>query len=127
MSNKWSEYQRGRQDGLSLALDIVKKGGLEALEKEIQFRGKTGINTGIAMKELNKAAQPIKERTLDTFTILGVAALHDCFGFGQTRCQRWIDKIDEGADYLIDDFATWDDYINEIREQLNLTLDIRWR
>lgn len=127
MSNKWSEYQRGRQDGLSLARDIVKKGGLEALEKEIQFRGKTGINTGIAMKELNKAAQPIKERTLDTFTILGVAALHDCFGFGQTRCQRWIDKIDEGADYLIDDFATWDDYINEIREQLNLTLDIRWR
>lgn len=127
MSNKWSEYQRGRQDGLLLARDIVRKDGIEALEKEISFRCNTGINTGIALKELNKAAGPIKERTLDTFTILSIACLHDEFGFGQVRCQRWLDKMDEGASYLIEDLATWDDYINSIKEQLGMDINIRWR
>ena len=31
--NKMREYERGREDGLDLALRIVKDGGLEALEK----------------------------------------------------------------------------------------------
>lgn len=124
--NKWSEYQRGRDDGLRLALKIVKDGGIEGLEKELKFRGTTGINVGLCAKDLNKAAEPIKQMTLDTFTILGIACLHDEFGFGQTRCQRWLDKMDEGASYLVDDLATWQDYIDSIKEQLNLTVNIRW-
>ncbi len=36
--------------------------------------------------------------TLDTFTILSSAALHDAFGFGQTRCQRFMDKVLERID-----------------------------
>lgn len=48
--------------------------------------------------------------TLDTFTILSIAALHDAFGFGQKRCQRYMDKVAEGADLLMDDLATWPDF-----------------
>lgn len=59
------------------------------------------------------------------FLVLGIAALHDCFGFGQTRCQRWKDKIDEGADLILDDMATWKDYTESIKEELNLDLDVR--
>lgn len=32
----------------------------------------------------------------------------------------------EGADYLVDGLATWEDYINSIKERLNLDLQIRW-
>lgn len=35
--NKMREYERGREDGLDLALRIVKDGGLEALEKRNQI------------------------------------------------------------------------------------------
>lgn len=89
--NKMREYERGREDGLDLALRIVKQGGIEALEKEIKFRNITGVHTSLATKDLDKASQKIKEMTLDTFTILGIAVLHDCFGFGQIRCQRFMD------------------------------------
>ena len=63
--------------------------------------------------------------TLDTFTILAVAAVHDCFGFGTKRCQRFLDKMDEGATLIIDDFATWPDYIQSIKDELGIDLRIR--
>lgn len=124
--NKMREYERDREDGLDLARRIVKEGGLEALERECKFRGVTGIHTSLASKDLDKASQKIKEMTLDTFTILSVAALHDAFGFGEKRCNRFIEKINEGAEYLMDDLATWDDYINEIKDRLGIDLRIRW-
>ena len=124
--NKMREYERGREDGLSLGLRIVREGGLEALENEIRFRNISGIHTSLAAKDLDKASEKIKEMTLDTFTIIGIAALHDAFGFGERRCQRWMDKVMEGADYLVDGLATWEDYINSIKERLNLDLQIRW-
>lgn len=124
--NKMREYERGREDGLDLALRIVKQGGVEALEKEIKFRGITGIHTSMAAKDLDKAAEKIKEMTMDTFTIMGIAALHDCFGFGQVRCQRWMDKFAEGADLLVDGLATWNDYIESVKSELGLKLEIRW-
>lgn len=123
---KMRDYEAGRADGLLLALRIVRDGGIEALEKEIKFRGITGINTSLAAKDLNKATVRIKEMTIDTFTVLGIAALHDEFGFGKKRCIRWKRKMDEGADYLMDDLATWEDFVNEIKEQLGIDLEIRW-
>ena len=124
--NKMREYERGRQDGLLLAQKIVKEGGIDALNKEIKFRGCTGIHTAFASKDLDKAAEKIKEMTMDTFTIMSVAALHDAFGFGQVRCQRWMDKFAEGANYLEQGLATWPDYIQSVKEELNLKLEIRW-
>lgn len=124
--NKMREYERGREDGLLLAQRIVREGGAEALEREIKFRGVTGIHTSLAAKDLDKASEKIKEMTLDTFTILSIAALHDAFGFGEKRCQRFMDKVAEGADLLLDDLATWPDYIESIKEELGLNLEIRW-
>ncbi len=124
--NKMREYERGREDGLSLALRIAKEGGIEALEKEIRFRGITGIHTSLASKDLDKASEQIKEITLDTFTVMSVAVLHDEFGFGEKRCQRYMDGINKAAEYIVDGLATWPDYISAIKEEIELDLRIRW-
>lgn len=124
--NKMREYECGREDGLSLALRIAKEGGIEALEKEIRFRGITGIHTSLASKDLDKAAEKIKEITLDTFTVMSVAVLHDEFGFGEKRCQRYMDGINKAAEYIVDGLATWPDYIVAIKEEIGLDLRIRW-
>lgn len=124
--NKMREYERGREDGLSLALRIAKEGGIEALEREIRFRGVTGIHTSLASKDLDKAAEKSKEITLDTFTVMSVAVLHDEFGFGEKRYQRYMDGINKAAEYIVDGLATWPDYISSIKEQIGLDLRIRW-
>ena len=125
MSKKMNDYMVGREDGLLMALDIVKQGGAEALEKEISFRNVTGIRTPLAKKDLDKATIKIKEQLLDTVTILSVATLHDVYGFGKKRCRRFIDRFNLKAECLVDDMASWDDYIQVIREELGIEMAIR--
>lgn len=124
--NKMREYERGREDGLDLAYRIVQHGGIEALKKELKFRGVTGIKTSLAAKDLGKAGEAIKEMTLDTITILALAVLHDDFGFGEKRCQKFMDGMDRGAQFLVEDLATWPDYIESIKEQMGIDVTIRW-
>lgn len=124
--NKMREYERGREDGLDLAYRIVQHGGIEALKKELKFRGATGIKTSLAAKDLGKAGEAIKEMTLDTITILALAVLHDDFGFGEKRCQKFMDGMDRGAQFLVEDLATWPDYIESIKEQMGIDVTIRW-
>ena len=92
MAKKINDYMAGWEDGLMMALDIVKKDGVEALEKEIQFRNVTGIRMPLAKKDLDKATVKIKEQLLDTVTVLSVATLHDEFGYGEKRLNKFIDE-----------------------------------
>ena len=57
---KRNDYITGREDGLLMALEIVKNEGVEALEKEIKFRNVTGIRTALAKKDINRATIKIK-------------------------------------------------------------------
>jgi hypothetical protein len=122
---KLDDYTAGRAAGMLLARDIVKKDGLEELEKEIRFRNITGINTMLSKKELDKACEKIKERTLDTMLTIAVATLHDEFDFGQKRCQRFIDRLNVKAECLVDDMATWDDYVKMIKDEIGIDMAIR--
>lgn len=124
MSNL-KDYDRGRNDGLAMALRIAEEDGIEGLRKEIKFRGVTGIHTTLAKKELDQASKQIKEMTLDTMIVLAVATLHDEFDFGQKRCQRFMDRLELKAGCLIDDLATWTDYIKAIKDEIGLELSIR--
>lgn len=124
MSNL-KDYNRGRNDGLAMALRIAEEDGIEGLRKEIKFRGVTGIHTTLAKKELDQASKQIKEMTLDTMIVLAVATLHDEFDFGQKRCQRFMDRLELKAGCLIDDLATWTDYIKAIKDEIGLELSIR--
>ena len=124
MSNL-KDYNRGRNDGLAMALRIIESDGIEGLRKEIKFRGVTGIHTALAKKELDQASKQIKEMTLDTMIVLAVATLHDEFDFGQKRCQRFMDRLELKAGCLIDNLATWPDYIKAIKDEIGLELSIR--
>ena len=123
MSQK--EYNAGRNDGLAMALTIAEREGIPALREEIRFRGVTNIHTSIAKKELNEASQKIKEMTLDTMLVLAVATLHDEFDFGTKRCQRFIDRMIQKADCILDDMSTWQDYIDAIEAEMGIRLSIR--
>lgn len=79
----------------------------------------------MAKKELDQASKQIKEMTLDTMIVLAVATLHDEFDFGQKRCQRFMDRLELKAGCLIDDLATWTDYIKAIKDEIGLELSIR--
>lgn len=124
--SKLDKYMQGRTEGMEFALRIVKDKGIEELEKEVRFRQSSGISLNVTRQELNAASNKIKDMTLDTFTLLSIACLCDLWGFGQKRCQRYMDKMAEGAQYLMDDLATWEDYRKAVQDKLGFEIKIRW-
>ena len=126
MADKLKEYRRGRIDGLLMALTIVRDGGIEALVKEIETRGKMGINTALCMKELDVASNTIKNVAVETIRIACVSILHDKFGFGQTRCQRFVNAFDKLAEYLDKGWIVWMDLIDQIKKDLKLDMPDTW-
>lgn len=123
---KLDQYMQGRTEGMELALRIVKDKGIEELEKEIKFRSTSGISLNVTSKELTAASENIKEMMLKTFTVLSIASIHDVFGFGKKRCQKYMDRMNEGVGYLMQDMATWEDYANAIKEQIGIDFDVCW-
>lgn len=119
------KYMEGRNEGMSFALRIAKEKGIEGLEAEVKMRGITNLPSSVSKKALDECVTNIKNNVIDTFIILLVATLHDEFGFGEKRCQRAISVFNEKADCIGTDYCTWGDYIEVIKEELGLELDIR--
>lgn len=69
--SKMTDYQSGREDGMLLAEQLVKEGGLERLQEEIRYRGITGVHTQLAKKELEKASEQIKDEHIGHGTSIG--------------------------------------------------------
>ena len=118
-------YIAGREDGLQLALNIVKKKGVKGLEDEIRFRNATKIHTLLDKKSLEIATQKIKEMTVDTVTVLSVAVLRDEFEFGKKRCQRYIDRMNLKAECLTEGFVKWNEIVEDIDNDMGIRLRIR--
>lgn len=53
--SKMTDYQSGREDGMLLAEQLVKDGGLERLREEIKYRGITGVHTQLAKKRAGES------------------------------------------------------------------------
>lgn len=123
--SKMTDYQSGREDGLLLAEKIVKEGGLEQLQEEIEYRGITGIHTQLAKKEIEKASEVIKMTTIDTILLLALSTVRDEFGFGEKRMQRLINRMEKKATCLIGDMATWEDFRETIKEETGIEVNVR--
>ena len=121
--SKQTQYEAGRLDGLDLARRIVQDQGIEALEKECRMRGAWGINLALATKDLDKATEKMKELCYKTILIASLSVLHDRFGFGQIRCQRFVDGFAKLTAYLDHGWLYWYDLIEELRQQLDLRID----
>lgn len=122
--SKVDMYAQGRASGLQLALEIVKDGGIEALEKELKFRNTSGINLPLARKELDAACDKIKQRTCATIGLLSIATLHDEFDFGEKRAKRFWKRFESKAECISENMATWDDYQKMVKEELGLEIKI---
>ena len=123
--SKMTDYQSGREDGLLLAEQLVKDGGLERLQEEIRYRGITQIHTQLAKKEIEKATIQIKLNTLDTVLLLAVSTIRDEFEFGAKRLKRLIERMERKSTCLLEDMATWEDFRKQMKEETGIAINVR--
>lgn len=123
---KTENLQQGRNEGMDYALRIVKKDGIEGLEEEIKKRGITGISVNLSHKEMEQATTQMRNMMFDTFLCFTVGILHDVYGFGKDRTQKFIDKFIEGTALLEEGTLTWQQIQENTKEVLGKDLEIRF-
>lgn len=93
MNIKRDKTYQARMDGLKYALEIVERGGIEELKKEIRVRNAQFIPLEVSAKKANEISQVLAHRILATFTPTVMFSLNQEFHFGKDRLLRWKDAL----------------------------------
>lgn len=123
MSN--SKEELARREGMSYALRYAKANGLEALENDLKRRGAYNIPVRISDKDLKEFTNNAKMMLLDTVLILASMTLHDEFGFGKSRLERFIKRFNFKAECIGEDYTTWQEQIDILKDECGLEYKLR--
>lgn len=113
-------------EGMEFALRLAKDKGIEELEKEVRFRNRTGVSLNLTRQEIAAGSDKIKNMTFDTMLAMSLMTLRDEFTFGKKRLERFKDRFTEKAASLAEDYCTWLDIVDVLKEETGIDLEIRW-
>lgn len=85
----------------------------------------TGIKVPVDHREMDKAAQKIKEQILDTVLAMSIMVLKDEFGFGKKRLDQFKARFNLKTECMNDGLVTWADILEAIRDETGIELTIR--
>ena len=124
VNRKMAEYNKGRLQGLEMAVRILTENGDERgaklIRDEIRRRNMTPIKLGVTAKELAEALLPIKRIMYEQSQCLTLMVLHDEFGFGKGRCMRFLRRWNLKVDCLAGDLVDWKDMVETVRKELDI-------
>ena len=120
-----NKEEQARMEGMAQALRIAKTKGIDGLEADLKMRNITGLPCAVSRAAMDECIMNIKYNVVDTFTILVAYTLHEKFGFGKTRLNRFIHDFNFQAECLDEDYCTWEDQIEILRQECGLDLSIR--
>ncbi len=120
-----NKEEQARMEGMAQALRIAKAKGIDGLEADLKMRNITGLPCAVSRAAMDECIMNIKYNVVDTFTILVAYTLHEKFGFGKTRLNRFIHDFNFQAECLDEDYCTWEDQIEILRQECGLDLSIR--
>ena len=130
--NSQLEKMKQRSEGMAYALDIVKKDGIEGLEKIVNQRFKTGFTCKyVPQDELMAHLDEIKAWYYIAIVSTFLMKLHDLFGFGKKRCTRLANSFLDSADSTLrpELGVSLVDFIKEAERiiKMEIAIPARWR
>lgn len=125
MAKKDKEMLQYRNDGMAYALKVAKEKGIEALEKEVQYRKATFLPSAVQEKDVNKFVEEVKMNCLDTVLIMSLMVLRDEFDFEQADLERFKKRFNFKSECLAEDYTTWKDLQEILQEETNIKTTIR--
>ena len=120
-----SKEEQARREGMSYALRYAREHGLDALEADLKKRGAYNIPVRIDDKALQEFTDNAKNMMLDTILILASVTLHDEFGFGRERLNRFKKRFNFKAECIGENYTDWNDQISILKEECGLEYSIR--
>lgn len=118
-----------RMQGMIAAQNIVKQGGIEALEKDIRYRGLTKAPIKVSQKEIEDFIAELSENLFVTVKTVSLMALKDVWGFGDKRLrqfeERFLKLTNDACDinWIGNHYVTLTDYAEYIQEEHGIKIE----
>lgn len=119
-----SKEEQARYGGAEWCLNLVKQVGLEGAEKELQQRGIQGCPLAFTEVDRKVYSNNVYKHIYKSMLCLVVLTLRDEFGFGINRVKRFMERFENKAQVLNDDFAEWEDYETILKDELGITFSM---
>ena len=115
-----------RMQGMIAAQRIVSDGGLEALTKDIKYRGLTKAPITVSQADIDSFVHEVSENLHMTVMIVTMTALHEEFGFGEKRLKQFKTRFDRETQAACDmnwvgnHYVTLTDYADSLIENFHI-------
>ena len=120
-------------EGLCKARQLVQVGGIEALDKEIKFRNISYIPLKYSQEKIINYFNNMTGEIFDGVLLLTLVTLHDEFGFGKERTNRFLKRYFLKFACMRDKDITelsWEDINEQCKEELGFDINMdyeSWR
>ena len=122
--SKISKEELARFSGAEWALKMCEKDGAEACRKELEFRGQLGIPLKVNKKDIDDFSERTKKNTIATMLLMTCAVLHDEYGFGFDRMNRFIRRFNTKTACIAEQYVYWKDIQESIRQETGLLIPL---
>lgn len=124
--NKEFEY---RMQGIMHAREVVKRSGLEGLEKDILNRGILRVPLSYTEGQIQEFWDDLSKNLYTTMLTVTCMTLRDTYGFGKKRLVEFKKAFDKKTNETLDldsiggHWVTLEDYANYLNEEYGLGID----
>lgn len=121
---KMTKEYRIEMEAMSKALSIAKEKGIDALEEELKMRGATKMPLTVSAAKGKEWMEQAMNEMLETVVLMSISVLHDEFGFGEKRLNKFLDRYAEKTDCMAHGYVNWEDLQEEMKEKLGKDFNI---
>lgn len=117
-----NKVEQARRDAMDYAYRLVKKEGIEALEKRVDRNRKTIAPAFVSEKAIEDFTIEVKANCVITFTCAMAMILRDKYGFGNKRMSEFITYFYDICESIDGSWLTFNDIIETIKEETGVDL-----
>lgn len=122
--SRMGKMEMERYGGARWALEKVESIGLEAAKKEFERRGIQNAPLNIEIGEVTRFEAEVRDNVARTANALVCLTLHDEFGFGHDRLERFIARFNLKAECMNGDYLDWPDVVQMLKDECGIDIDL---
>lgn len=120
--SKMNDRMEGRNQGIVFALELARKGGIEALEREVAARNISGLSMTMAQKEVEQNIRTMQFHSTRMSIAIALVTLLDEFRMSKMQVRKFKETFDHKVEEIIDKDGDTAELLARIEKELDLII-----
>lgn len=121
---KISKEELARIGGAQWLLQIATQNGIEAAQKELEWRSSANIPLGINKADYEATVRRLSSNCFKSILAMALLTLRDEFSFGHDRAMKFMERFETKAECICDDYTNWRETLDLVRDEMGINLEL---